>query len=72
MFKDLEFDLGKNTRAAFDGILGKRCCRQRAGEYRSLSLGFGERIPHLKKKSVDSFNGEWELGTYSNSQYKVL
>ncbi len=67
MFKNLEFDIDENTRAAFDGILGKTCCRQRAGEYRSLSLGFGDKIPHLKKKSVDSFNGEWELGTYTSA-----
>ena len=62
---DINIDAG--TRKAFAGIIGKRCCRQRAGEYRSLSLGFGEKVPHLRKKSVDSFKGEWEIGTYSSA-----
>jgi hypothetical protein len=64
---DFDISIGDGTRAAFAGIIGKRCCRQRAGEYRSLSLGFGEKIPHLRKKSVDSFKGEWEVCTYSSA-----
>jgi hypothetical protein len=64
---DFDIDIDAGTRAAFAGIIGKRCCRQRAGEYKSLSLGFGEKVPHLRKKSVDSFKGEWEIGTYSSA-----
>ncbi|MFZ6719409.1 hypothetical protein [Undibacterium sp. Ji49W] len=62
---DFDINIGASTRSAFSGIIGKRCCRQRAGEYKSLSLGFGEKVPHVRKKSVDSFSGEWEIGTYS-------
>lgn len=45
-------------------IMGKQCCRQRVGEWRSLSIGFGEKQYHTKK-GVDQFYGEWEIGTYS-------
>lgn len=62
---DFDTSIDDGIRAAFAGIFGKRCCRQRAGEYKSLSLGFGEKVLHLRKKSGDSFKGEWEVGTYS-------
>jgi hypothetical protein len=64
---DFNISIDASTRAVLARIIGKRCCRQRAGEYRSLSLGFGEKVPHVRKKSVDSFKGEWELGTYSSA-----
>lgn len=47
------------------GLTGKACCRQRVGRGRSLSLGFGEKIPHGRTRLVDGFYGEWEIGTYS-------
>jgi hypothetical protein len=28
-------------------------------------VGFGEKVPHSKPKTADTFYGEWELGTYS-------
>jgi hypothetical protein len=46
-------------------LIGKYCCRQRIGRGRSLSLGFGGKLPHSKPKTSDPFYGEWELGTYS-------
>lgn len=57
--------IAPNVQDALNGLFGKRCCRLRAGEHRSLSLGFGEKIPHSRKRSVDSFKGEWEVGTYT-------
>jgi len=54
-------------RNVFSGLIGKRCCRQRVGGGRSLSIGFGGKIPHSKSKTVDSFYGEWEIGTYSSA-----
>ncbi|HWV16076.1 MAG TPA: hypothetical protein VN030_11665 [Cellvibrio sp.] len=52
---------------AFSGLIGKQCCRKRVGEFRSLSIGFGEKIPHVKSRAVDAFYGEWEIGTYSSA-----
>jgi len=49
------------------GLFQKSCCRQSVGRMRSLSIGFGVRIPHLKKNLPDSFYGEWELGTYTSA-----
>lgn len=51
----------------FSVLKGKRCCRKRVGSGRSLSIGFGEKLPNLKSKTVESFYGEWEIGTYSSS-----
>ncbi len=50
---------------AIAGLIGKACCRQRVGRMQSVSLGFGEKIPHGKSRLVDDFYGEWEIGTYS-------
>lgn len=47
-------------------ILQKSCCRKRVGEWKSISLGFGKKVFHTKK-SIDSFYGEWEVGTYSSN-----
>ena len=48
-------------------MIGQKCCRQRVGEYKSLTLGFGEKILHSRKKSLDPFRGEWEIGTYCSA-----
>lgn len=53
------------VQSAIDGLIGKACCRQRLGRMRSLSIGFGVKIPHGKSRLVDDFYGEWEIGTYS-------
>ena len=52
---------------AIGGLIGKTCCRQRVGRMRSLSLGFGQKIPHGKSRLIDDFYGEWEIGTYTAS-----
>jgi hypothetical protein len=45
-------------------MLGKRCCRQRVWRPRTLSLGFGDKVYHGNPKLVDTFYGEWEIGTF--------
>jgi hypothetical protein len=45
-------------------MIGQRCCRQRVWRQRSLNLGFGEKIYHHNPKLIDTFYGEWEIGTY--------
>ena len=57
--------------AGLEGLVGKPACRQRVGRGRSLSIGFGERVPHQKKSLPDSFYGEWELGTYT-AAWRIL
>jgi hypothetical protein len=57
--------IGGEIQSAFAALIGERCCRQRVGRGRSLSLGFGSRVVHSRPKAEDSFYGEWELGTYS-------
>lgn len=52
---------------AFAELIGKPCCRKRVGHGRSLSIGFGEKVSHSKSKTVDTFYGEWEIGTYSSA-----
>ena len=55
-----------NIPTLLDGMLGKNCCRQRIGEWKSLRLGFGRKIFH-SNKAPDPFYGEWEVGTYSSN-----
>ena len=50
---------------AVQPLLGKATCRQRVGQGRTLSLGFGEKIFHGNPKLADPFYGEWEIGTYN-------
>lgn len=45
-------------------LFGNKCCRIRVGDFKSLSIGFGEKIYHNKPKLIDKFRGEWEIGTY--------
>lgn len=56
-----------NTQAIFLELIGKCCCRQRVGRGRSLSVGFGKKVPYPKPKMGDTFYGEWEIGTYSSA-----
>lgn len=50
---------------ALANLSGQACWRQRVGRARSLSLGFGKKIPHGRDRMVDRFDAEWELGTYT-------
>lgn len=63
--------INANVRSMFADFMGKPCCRQRVGEWRTLSIGFGARVPHTSQKSVDSFYGEWEIGTWS-AAWRIL
>lgn len=57
--------IDNETKKTFLEVFGKSCCRKRVGRDRSLSMGFGKKIPHGKSKLIDSFYGEWEIGSYS-------
>jgi len=52
-------------------LFGKPCCRQRVGRSRSLSIGFGKKVSHLKDNKSDTYYGEWEIRTYS-SAWRIL
>ena len=63
--RDTKLVVSGAAQAAINGLIGKPCCRQRLGSKRSLSIGFGNKIPHGNSRLVDSYYGEWEIGTYS-------
>jgi len=50
---------------AISPLIGKSCCRQKVGEMRSLSMGFGAKVPHGTSNLSSDFYGEWEIGTYT-------
>lgn len=60
-------NIDSNIQGSFAGLIGRQCCRQRIGRGGGLSVGFGDRVPHSKPKTVDTFYGEWEIGTYSSA-----
>ena len=46
-------------------LFGQPCCRKSAGSpRRGVSIGFGAQRFHGNPALVDSFYGEWEVGTY--------
>lgn len=50
---------------AVEGLFGLPCCRRRVGPTRrAVSLGFGAEQFHGNPTLVDSYYGEWEVGTY--------
>ncbi len=60
-----------DVQAIIRPAFGKLCCRKQVGYRRSLSLGFGEKVPHQNPKARDRFYGEWEIGTY-NSAWRIM
>ena len=52
-------------------LIGLRCCRKQIGYRRSLSLGFGKKIPNNEPRTRDGFYGEWEIMTYE-SAWRVI
>ena len=46
-------------------MVGKDCCRKRVGSFKSISLGFGEKVFHGKSNFADPFYGEWEINAYT-------
>ena len=59
--------MNQEVQAAIRPMIGKACCRARVGSPRSLSIGFGKRLPHGHRRLGDSYYGEWEIGTYYGS-----
>jgi hypothetical protein len=57
--------LNDEVKLFFAEITGNACCRRNVGEYRSLSLGFGEEIFELNRLPRGSFIGQWDVGTYT-------
>jgi hypothetical protein len=45
-------------------IVGKKCCRKKVGEFKSLSLGFGIKVFHHNPRLNNDYYGEWEVGSY--------
>lgn len=66
-FKIIKLSIDESVLTAIAGFIGKSCCIQYSGEYRSLTLGFGEKIPNLRAGAIHSFKAEWEVGTYSSA-----
>jgi hypothetical protein len=52
-------------------LIGQRCCRKQIGYRRSLSMGFGRKIPNNNPKTRDGYYGVWEIGTYE-SAWRVI
>jgi hypothetical protein len=61
----------KKMRLLIQPLIGLRCCRKQIGYRRSLSVGFGKKIPHDNLKARDRFYGEWEIMTY-DSEWRVI
>lgn len=57
--------LNEEVTQFFSEMVGKGCCRRDVGEYRSLSLGFGEVLSESNRRSGISCIGEWDVGTYT-------
>lgn len=53
-----------NIENLIKNLIGKNCCRKKAGRMNSLSLGFGDKLFHGKSNISDTYYGEWEIGTY--------
>lgn len=51
-------------------IVGKGCCFQGVGEYRSLHVGFGDQILTVGPRGP-RYRSEWEFGTY-NAAWRIL
>jgi hypothetical protein len=53
-------------------IFKKQKCRVQVGLLKSLSLGFGEKLYNDKLPTRDKYYGEWEIGTWNCSAWRVL
>ncbi|MGH9475361.1 MAG: hypothetical protein ACRD1C_03400 [Terriglobales bacterium] len=58
-----------NASLALAAIVGKTCWRKRAGEFGSLSLGFGAKLLEPTSLGPREY-GEWEVGSY-NAAWRV-
>jgi len=67
----LEIISVNKMRMLIQPLIGLKTCRKQIGYRRSLSIGFGKRIPNPSKKSRNKFYGEWEIMTY-DSAWRVI
>ena len=52
-------------------MFGLKCCRARIISYKGFELGFGEKVFHDNPNLVDTYFGEWEIGSYW-SAWRIL
>lgn len=61
----------KEVLKKLDPLFGQKVCKTRVWRYKSLMIGFGKKMYHNDPTLIDSFNGEWELGTHYSS-WRIL
>lgn len=71
MVKISNDELHKLLSGMLEDLSGKNCCRQAVGRMRSLTIEFGDRIPHGKVNLPDQTHGEWRISTY-RSAWRVV
>lgn len=54
--------MNPDIQSAVHELIGKKCCRQSVGEFKSLTLGFGKKTE--SKNAPLGYRGEWEILTY--------
>jgi hypothetical protein len=64
MERSAKIELPEIVREFLSPLAGMQCCRQRVSEPRALHFGFGRKIYHGNPKLIDTYYGEWEIGTY--------
>jgi hypothetical protein len=52
-------------------MFGLKCCSARILSYKSLSLGFGGKVFYNNPRLIDTYHGEWEIGSYY-SAWRIL
>jgi hypothetical protein len=57
----------RKMRKLIESLIGQRCCRKQIGYRRSLSVGFGEKVPNHNPKTHGNYYGEWEIGAYESA-----
>jgi len=56
--------MNKEILDAIESLYGRKFCRVVIGKFKSLSLGFGEKVFHNNPRLKNKYYGEWEIGTY--------
>ncbi|TFF18254.1 hypothetical protein E3C22_22135 [Jiella endophytica] len=57
--------IDRNIQELLGDLAGHRCSRKRAGNDRSMSIGFGELSSHPIRSEPSQFYANWEVGTFS-------
>lgn len=55
----------------FSAMIGKHCNGKMVGEYRSLTVGFGDMLYRPTSKEPNGHRSEWEIGTY-NAAWRIV